>query len=270
MVEAESFGAARRPSKIEAFGLRTPSSDKGPSMRPVSVLIVEDDRDLAESLAEMLELHGHKVQIAGNGQEAVEHHRKADFDITFMDVRMPVMNGVDSFFAIRAFKPNEKVVLMTGYEESMVAKAMAAGALGLLSKPFVMEDLLTKLADATRPVVLVADDDPDFAASLVELLARQGYDAAVAGTGAAAVERVKAGRVGVLILDLRMPIMNGLETYEELRKQGTPPPTIIVTGHAADAQESLVALRAMCVSDCVEKPVNPMALIRKIEKLLAA
>lgn len=239
-------------------------------MRPANVMIVEDDRDLAESLAEMLELHGHRVQIAGNGQEAVEWHRKDDFDITFMDVRMPVMNGVDSFFAIRAFKPHAKVVLMTGYEESIVAKAMAAGAIGLLNKPFVMEDLLTKLADATRPVVLVADDDPDFAGSLVELLARKGYDAVVAGTGPDAIKRVTDGSVGVLILDLRMPIMGGLEVYEELRRQGTPPPTIIVTGHASDAQESLVALRAMCVSDCVEKPVNPMALIRKIEQLLAA
>jgi len=239
-------------------------------MRPASVMIVDDDRDLAESLAEMLELQGYQVQIAGDGREAVERHRRESFDITFMDVRMPVMNGVDSFFAIRAFKPDAKVVLMTGYEESMVAKAMAAGALGLLNKPFLMDDLLTKLADATRPVVLVADDDSDFAASLVELLARQGYDAVVAASGADAVGRVKAGGVGVLILDLRMPIMNGLEVYEELRKQGAPPPTIIVTGHADEAQDSIVALRALCVSDCVEKPVNPQALIRRIEQLLAA
>ena len=79
-------------------------------------------------------------------------------------------NGVDSFFAIRALRPNAKVVLMTGYEESMVARALAAGALGLLTKPFQMDDLLTKLADATRPVVLVADDDADFVESLADLL----------------------------------------------------------------------------------------------------
>jgi FixJ family two-component response regulator len=83
------------------------------------------------------------------------------------------------------------------------------------------------------------------------------------------VARVKTGSVGVLILDLRMPIMNGLQVYEELRKQGNPPPTIIVTGHAADAQDSLTALRAMSVSDCVEKPVDPTILIEKISRLLA-
>jgi CheY-like chemotaxis protein len=239
-------------------------------MQPAHVMIVDDDRDLAESMAEMLELAGYRVAIASNGQEAVERHRRDHFDVTFMDVRMPVMNGVDSFFAIRALKPDAKVVLMTGYEESIVAKAMAAGALGLLSKPFAMDELLGKLAHATRPLVLVADDDPEFSASLADLLAGKGYDAVIAATGAEAVARVKAGRVGVLILDLRMPIMGGMEVYEELRRQGKPPPTIIVTGHAAEAQDSLVALRAMSVSDCVEKPVNPAALIRKIEQLLTA
>ena len=239
-------------------------------MRPASVMIVDDDVDLAESLAEMLILQGHAVQVASNGQEAVERHRKGEFDITFMDVRMPVMNGVDSFFAIRALRPNAKVVLMTGYEESIVAKALAAGALGLLTKPFKIEELLDKLADATRPIVLVADDDPDFVASLGELLGVHGYDSVVAATGADAVERVKNGPVGVLILDLRLPIMNGLEVYEELRKRGNPPPTIIVTGHAADAQDSLVALRAMTVSDCLEKPVDPNILITKIRRLLPA
>ena len=239
-------------------------------MRPASVMIVDDDVDLAESLAEMLQLQGHTVQVASNGQEAVERHRQGDFDITFMDVRMPIMNGVDSFFAIRALRPNAKVVLMTGYEESIVAKALAAGALGLLTKPFKIEELLDLLDDAARPIVLVADDDPDFAASLDELLTMHGYEATVAATGAEAVARVRSGPVGVLILDLRLPIMNGLEVYEELRRRGNPPPTIIVTGHPADAQDSLVALRAMTVSDCLEKPVDPAILISKIQRLLPA
>ena len=159
---------------------------------------------------------------------------------------------------------------MTGYEESIVARALAAGALGLLTKPFHMDDLLAKLADATRPVVLVADDDADFVESLADLLHARGYNAAIASTGAEAVKRVKSGSIGVLILDLRMPIMNGLEVYEELRKLGNPPPTIIVTGHAADAQDSLTVLRAMSVSDCVEKPVDPTILIEKISRLLPA
>jgi CheY-like chemotaxis protein len=239
-------------------------------MRAASVMIVDDDVDLAESLADMLALQGHSVQVAGNGQEAVERHRQGSFDITFMDVRMPVMNGVDSFFAIRALRPHAKIVLMTGNEESIVARALAAGALGLLTKPFRIEELLEKLAGATRPIVLVADDDADFVDSLSDLLSFHGYSPVIAVTGAQAVDRASSGPVGVLILDLRLPVMNGLEVYEELCKHGSPPPTIIVTGHAADARDSLAALRAMSVSDCLEKPVDPELLISKIRRLLPA
>jgi CheY-like chemotaxis protein len=237
-------------------------------MRAASVMIVDDDVDLAESLAEMLALQGHSVEVAANGQEAVERHRQGSFDITFMDVRMPVMNGVDSFFAIRALRPDAKVVLMTGNEESIVARALAAGALGLLTKPFRIEELLAKLADATRPIVLVADDDADFVDSLSELLSLHGYNPVVAVTGAQAVDRARRGSIGVLILDLRLPVMSGLEVYEELCKHGSPPPTIIVTGYAADAQGHLTSLRAMSVSDCLEKPVDPAVLIGKIQRLL--
>ena len=96
-------------------------------MRLASVMIVDDDVDLAESLAEMLVLQG---------------HGKQDFDVTFMDVRMPIMNGVDSFFEIRKLKPDAKIVMMTGFKEAIVTKALEAGAVGLLNKPFEIEAML--------------------------------------------------------------------------------------------------------------------------------
>lgn len=117
-------------------------------MKPRTVMIVDDDLDLAEGLAELLELHGHSVAIAGNGKEAVERFRSSDYDVTFMDVRMPVMNGVDSFFEIRRLKPNARIVMMTGFKEDAVNKVLAAGAAGLLNKPFAVEQMLDKIAAA--------------------------------------------------------------------------------------------------------------------------
>jgi DNA-binding NtrC family response regulator len=114
-------------------------------MKQIRIMIVDDDQDLAESLAELLGIHGYTVDIACNGQEAVERVRNDDFDLTFMDVRMPVMNGVDSFFEIRKMKPSAKVVMMTGFKEPMVSKALENGALGLLNKPFQLDDMLEKL-----------------------------------------------------------------------------------------------------------------------------
>jgi two-component system response regulator HydG len=111
-------------------------------MSRANVMIVDDDQDLAESLAEFLEMSGCSVTTAANGKEAVLGHGKQDFDVTFMDVRMPIMNGVDSFFEIRKLKPDAKIVMMTGFKEAIVTKALEAGAVGLLSKPFDIEAML--------------------------------------------------------------------------------------------------------------------------------
>jgi DNA-binding NtrC family response regulator len=111
-------------------------------MKTVRVMIVDDDQDLAESLADLLSANGYEVEVAGNGREALEKMQSKDFDVTLMDVRMPVMNGVDSFFAIRAVKPEARVVMMTGFKEPFMERAIAAGALGPLHKPFSVQAML--------------------------------------------------------------------------------------------------------------------------------
>ena len=114
------------------------------------ILIVDDDRELAESLAHFVETNGHEVTIASNGQEAVDCHRTTQYDVTVMDVRMPVMNGVDSFFAIRAIKPQARVVMTTGFKETFVERAIEAGAEGPLHKPFTIEEMLALIEKGRR------------------------------------------------------------------------------------------------------------------------
>jgi len=110
--------------------------------KTVRVMIVDDDLDLAESLADLLKVFGYEVDIATNGKDALQRAQADDFDITFMDVRMPVMNGVDSCIAIKQIKPQARIVMMTGFKEPILAKATAAGAEGPLQKPFSPEEML--------------------------------------------------------------------------------------------------------------------------------
>jgi two-component system, NtrC family, response regulator HydG len=114
------------------------------------ILIVDDDADLAESLAEFLVDHSHQVAIAEDGRDAVSCATAWDFDVIFMDVRMPVMNGVDSFFAIKSIKPQARIVMMTGYREAIVERAIQAGAEGPLYKPFDVEEMLALVENSAR------------------------------------------------------------------------------------------------------------------------
>ena len=118
--------------------------------KTVRIMIVDDDQDLAESLADLLKVFGYEVTVATNGKDALQRAEASDFDVTFMDVRMPVMNGVDSCLAIKKIKPQARIVMMTGFKEPILERAISAGAEGPLHKPFSLDDLL-KLFETNHP-----------------------------------------------------------------------------------------------------------------------
>jgi two-component system, NtrC family, response regulator HydG len=135
----------------------------------------------------------------------------------------------------------------------------------VLHKPFSIDEVLTAL-DAVRPhgIVLVADDNADFAQSIEPVLGTRGYRVAIARTGQEALDRVLAGGVDCLILDLRLPVLSGLDVYLSLKKAGRAVPTIIVTGYAEEERESLAVLRPMA-NAVLMKPFDPMLLLRQID-----
>jgi len=232
-------------------------------------LIVDDDQDHAESVADVLDLRGYAVELAFSGEEGAERFRAADFDIVLMDVKLPGMNGVETFFEFRKIRPDARVLMMTGYSvEELVAQAVENGALGVLYKPFAMEKLLAVL-DRVKPrgMVLVADDDPDFAGSIAPLLQQQGYRVEIARDGRDALGKVEAGAIDCLILDMRMPLLSGLEVYLSLKEGARLVPTIFVTGFAEEAG-ALDTVRAF-TRDLLVKPFDPAELLRMIEAALA-
>jgi two-component system response regulator HydG len=230
-----------------------------------SILIVDDDRDLAESLADVLEARGYAVELAGSGEEGVARFRQRDFDLVFTDVKLPGMNGVESFFAFRRIKPDARVVMMTGFSvEQLLAQAIENGALAVLHKPFAIPDILAVL-EQVKPhgVVVVADDDPDFADSIEPVLRRAGYSVLVARDGEDAVAKVARGGVDLLVLDLGLPVLSGLEVYLRLKDMGKLVPTIVVTGRAREHGADMAALRTMAEGFLV-KPFDPEHLLRAI------
>ncbi len=111
------------------------------------VLVVDDDRDVAESLGMVMEGLSCEVQLAFNGAQAIEQYRESVFELVLMDVRMPGMNGVEAFLKIRAEHPDANIMMMTGYSvEKLLETAMGQGALGVLRKPIDLARLRALLA----------------------------------------------------------------------------------------------------------------------------
>ncbi len=239
-------------------------------MKPLRIFVVDDDPDFAEGLAITLELEGHEVTFASSGEEAVRKFGKRDFDVTLMDVRMPGMDGLESLLEIRKIKPDAKVFMMTAYSvEDLLRQAMAEGAMGVLNKPFDSETLLQALKDVSPAgVILVADDDPDFVEGVQSTLTEAGYTVTIARTGQEAVDKVLDNGFDVLLLDMRMPVLSGLEVYRELKKQGRTLPTIIVTGYEAEESANIRELLQMSAKGCLVKPVGTADLLQAIEELV--
>jgi DNA-binding response OmpR family regulator len=241
-------------------------------MSGLSILVVDDDHDFAESLAELLHERGHEVELAFTGEDGVRELTQGHFDITFMDVKLPDMSGVDSFLESRKHKAAARVVMMTGYMvEEMVQKAVAAGALGVLRKPLVMSELFSFL-DQIAPdrTLLLVDDDAEFLASTKAILVDRGFRVLAARTGVEAVELALANTIDLLILDLRLPLLNGLGVYQELKRQGMTLPTIVVTAYPVEECEQVDALGVLPNATCMYKPFDPAVLLSHIDELISA
>jgi DNA-binding response OmpR family regulator len=158
---------------------------------------------------------------------------------------------------------------MTGYSiEQLVAQALDNGAACVLYKPFQISDLLNALVKARpRGLVLVADDDSDFAESASDILIASGYRVDIARTGREAMHKLRAKKIDCLILDLRLPIMSGIEVFIELRASHLTVPTILVTAFHDDVAQ---ARRTFSDETLLTKPFEPAALLAAIEAEMEA
>lgn len=111
--------------------------------------------------------------------------------------------------------------------------------------------------------VLLADDEPQFLDSLSRVLRRRGFEVRTAGDGASALAMVAAGEPDVIVLDLKMPGIDGVETLRRLRAQGCSSPVLLLTAWA-DVELAADALREGA-TDYLVKPCPVEELVAAIE-----
>ncbi len=117
-----------------------------------SILVVDDDEDLRETLASCLDAEGFETATAEDGVAATASMAQKGFDLVISDVRMPKMGGMELLSRARA-NGGPPVVLMTGYADIPASEAMARGAKGFVQKPFSLEalcEIVRRLLGRTR------------------------------------------------------------------------------------------------------------------------
>lgn len=111
-----------------------------------NILVVDDEPGMRALFSFMLGAKGFEVRTASNGEEALKNVKSSPYDLVFLDVRMPYMNGVEVLRALKELRPSIAVVMMTGYAvEQLLNEAISAGAKGYLRKPFTIEELMNSI-----------------------------------------------------------------------------------------------------------------------------
>lgn len=118
---------------------------------PVKVLIVDDEEDFVEMFSLRLENQGEKVFTAYSGQEALEVLKEESIDVVMLDIRMPVMDGIETLKKIKKEFPIVEVIMLTGHGSAETAvEGMKLGAFDYLMKPADFDDIRIKLENARK------------------------------------------------------------------------------------------------------------------------
>ena len=115
-----------------------------------SILVVDDDIGMAETLTDILQANQYEVAIAHSGDAAVTMARRRTYDLVLMDIQMPGLNGVQALTAMKAEGLAKHVIMMTAYtRDELVKEAEKRSGFPVLPKPLDLERVLSLATSAT-------------------------------------------------------------------------------------------------------------------------
>ena len=274
-----------------------------PDLRGRRVLVADDNALALKIISEMLSSMTFRVEVASSGEQAIAAVTDADrsgdpFAIVFLDWRMPGLDGIETARRIAAMPlatvPRRILVTAYGREEAF-HEADRAGFDGVLIKPVspsLLFDAALKalggddrsvvpLAPSTRSepadlenlrgarVLLVEDNELNQQVA-TELLAAVGVDVEVADNGEEGLRRADAGSYDLVLMDVQMPVMDGLECARRIRqlpgRGELPILAMTANAMAGDRERSLAA----GMNDHITKPIDPGELFDALHRWLPA
>jgi CheY-like chemotaxis protein len=235
----------------------------------MKILIVDDDADYRDLLVPVLQDHGYEVATAGSGRDAVGVLEKGEpIDIIVSDIVMPVMNGFHllSYLKAEAHFSRIPVILYTSLnDEESVRKGLALGAVDYVTKPISAEALVSKIKNVEKKVpgaVLVVDDEELLRKLLKNILQRDGLRVLLAESALEALDMLEKNKVAVVVTDIAMPEMNGLELLVTVKDRHPTIPVLLVTGQGGKyGREDVLAAGA---DGYVTKPFRATEMLRQI------
>ena len=187
-------------------------------------------------LSGIIEDEGYEVAGAADGYRAIELAKDIDFSLIFMDIKMPGINGLETYREIKKVQPSAIVVMMTGFAvEDLIKEVLLEGAYAVIYKPLDIQQVIEVVRAVLKTTcVLVVDDRAADRDTLSAVLEENGYEVYSAGDGQEAVGRVAEMHYGAILMDVKMPGMDGFATWKEITRLDPSAKVVFITGYALD------------------------------------
>ena len=224
----------------------------------IRILIVDDDPGMTETLADILSDMGHDVAMAGDGYRAIELIEDNLYDVVLMDVKMPGINGVETFKRVKRISPSTRFIMMTAYSlEDLLNEALEEGAYGIFYKPLDIDKVADLIEQAGRGAfVLVVDDEPNTCETIKDILEEKGFNVSMAHSGEEAIKCAREKTHDIVFIDLKMPILNGLETYLVIKDVNPKITAVMMTGYRQEVEELVEEAIKNSAYTCLYKPLE--------------
>lgn len=249
----------------------------------VKILVIDDDRMNCDLLQAVFARHGYDVHTATSGLEGINLFRQHAPRVTILDLRMPEMDGLTVLKEIRAIDPHAPVIILGGgaseiqenqarglrvtdfVRKGLSLDVLVEGVNRVAQQPVRKQDALGGTAVAspaadTGETVLVVDDEQLVRDLLVQFLSLRGYRTLGVKDGPEALSMVEHSPPDLILLDLMLPGMSGVEVLRKLRDKNFTGAIIIITG--SYDEELLEEAWSLHPQEVIGKPID-------LEKLLA-
>jgi signal transduction histidine kinase/CheY-like chemotaxis protein/ligand-binding sensor domain-containing protein len=254
------------------------------------ILVVDDNSTNRSILKAQLEAWKLEPVLANSGKEAIATlNENSSFDLVITDMNMPEMDGSQVATAIRKINSSIPIILLSSIGDER-GKRMAEMFSAVLTKPVKQNQLckviLSELRRTGKPVeeevhhrsqlssdfaeryplrILIAEDNPINQKLTERVLAKLGYEPTIVENGREVLEEVDRKKYDLILMDIQMPEMDGLEATRIIRKsRGEQPVIIAITANVmqGDREECLEA----GMNDYISKPIKLDLLVAALEK----
>ena len=238
------------------------------------ILLVDDD-EISLMMTEMVlsEMH-YDVTTAANGKEAIALLQREPYDLLMLDIVMEDMSGIETLARIRKIEKisGVRTIFLTSSSHTPdMTEAIRLGALDFIQKPALPEKLYSAIRQALliekKDSILAVDDDNIILLAIQSLFGIR-YDVRCVSSGAEALAELVKEKPDLVLLDLHMPGMDGLEVMSRLRCiEGCEDlPVVFLTGdNDADTEAKIFAAGAM---DFLAKPMVMQVALHRIHRIL--